>query len=85
MELSDITDLVETKISESQSSLLNNLDKLMSSKLLRFQQQLKDNQRELSEVQVAKIEEMTKGSYKFRKRGNEEQHKVNTEALRKMK
>ena len=85
MELSDISDLIEAKIQESQSVLLNRLDTLMSSKLGNFQQQIKDNQRDLSDVQVAKIEEMTKDSYKFRKRGNEEQYKVNTKAIRKMK
>ena len=39
MELSDISDLIEAKIQESQSVLLNRLDTLMSSKLGNFQPQ----------------------------------------------
>ncbi|XP_038066172.1 uncharacterized protein LOC119736212 [Patiria miniata] len=85
MELGDISDLVEAKIQDNQAVLLSQLDKLMSSKLNKFQQQIQENQRDLSDVQVVKIEEMTKDSYTFRKRGNEEQHKVNVKAIRKMK
>ena len=85
MERADISDLLETRIQDSQSALLNQLDTLISNKLSSFQQQIKKNQQELSDVQVAKIEELSKDSYKFRKRGNEEQYKVNVKVLRKMK
>ena len=46
---------------------------------------MSDSQKELSDVQLARIEEINNNEYKFKKRGNEEQYKVNQKVGRKMK
>ncbi|XP_021354281.1 uncharacterized protein LOC110450839 [Mizuhopecten yessoensis] len=65
--------------------MMENLERIMTAKLDGFQQHIADSQRVLSEVQLAKFETMTKDSYKFIKKGNEEQHKVNTKVRQAMK
>ncbi|XP_041483129.1 uncharacterized protein LOC121429934 [Lytechinus variegatus] len=85
MEPSAVANFVEIKIKESQTGLLNELDKLISSKLGSFQQKINENQRDLSDIQIAKIEEVSKDEFKFRRRGNEEQYKLNSKVLSKIK
>ena len=85
MEPAALADFVSAKIRDSQAGLLSQLDSLITDKLGAFQQKIGDNQRELSDVQIAKIEELNKDEYRFRKRGNEEQYKVNVKVARKLK
>ncbi|XP_063952223.1 uncharacterized protein LOC135153491 [Lytechinus pictus] len=85
MEPTAVASFVDLKIRESQAGLLTQLDTLITNKLGAFQQRISDTQRDLSEAQIAKIEDMSKDQYKFRKRGNEEQYKVNVKVTRKLK
>nr|XP_054749610.1 uncharacterized protein LOC129255079 [Lytechinus pictus] len=85
MEPTAVASFVDSKIRESQAGLLTQLDTLITNKLGAFQQRISDTQRDLSEAQIAKIEDMSKDQYKFRKRGNEEQYKVNVKVTRKLK
>ena len=78
MDPASVAELIETKVNQSQNRLLSDLDNLISNRLSHFQQSLNENQKALSEAQVAKIEEMHSDNYKFQlRKGNEEQHKVN--------
>ena len=72
-------------VSETQNKLLENIDSLISSRLQNFQKSVTETQRQLSENQLAKMEEMTTDTYTFKRKGNEEQHKVNVKAINKMK
>ena len=67
MEPTAVASFVDSKIRESQAGLLTQLDTLITVKLGTFQQKISDTQRDLSEVQIAKIEDMSKDEYKFRK------------------
>ena len=68
---------------EAQGQLLNKLDDLISGKLGTFNQQMNENQRMLSDVQVAKIEQINNEKHKFNKKCNEEQKLREADALLK--
>ncbi len=80
MEPAKVAELIDAKVNQSQNRLLTNLDNLISTRLSSFQQNISDSQKALSEVQVAKIEEMNTDSYKFQWKGNEEQYKATQKA-----
>ena len=80
-----IKNLVQEQVKESHVQLVNKLDELMTAKLNCFNQQINENQRMLSEVQVAKIEQLSNDKYKFKKKGNEEQFKANAKVQQKLK
>lgn len=85
MDPREITALVENTVKESQSAMLNRLGDLMTAKLTNFQQEMYESQKALSEVQVAKIELISTDTYKFNKKGNEEQFKINGKIGQKIK
>ena len=80
-----IKNLVQEQVKESHVQLVNKLDELMTAKLNCFNQQINENQRMLSEVQVAKIEQLSNDKYKFKKKGNEEQFKANAKVQQKLR
>ena len=57
----------------------------MTEKFSSFNKQINENQRALSEVQVAKIEQISNERYTFKRKGNEEQYKANAKVQRKMR
>jgi hypothetical protein len=71
-------------MAEPQNELLSQIERLISSKLEDFQQSQKD----FSQAQISKLQESLKNnatdSYTFRKKGNEEQSKVNSHVLEKL-
>ncbi|XP_021346190.1 uncharacterized protein LOC110445736 [Mizuhopecten yessoensis] len=73
----DIARFVRNEVKESQGSLFTQMEHLPSAKLNQFQDQGKENQRQQSESQIARIESISDSAYTFTKKGNEEQHKVN--------
>ncbi|KAJ8311817.1 LOW QUALITY PROTEIN: hypothetical protein KUTeg_010630 [Tegillarca granosa] len=79
-----ISSFIDKRLESSQSILLNKLDNLMSNKLSSFQQQINENNRLLSDVQVAKIKQISSDRYKFNKKRNGEQFKVNAKIKRKI-
>ncbi|XP_041453613.1 uncharacterized protein LOC121406809 [Lytechinus variegatus] len=84
MDPSKVAELIDVKMSQSQNNLLSELDNLISSRLNNFQQSFGETQKILNDAQVAKIREMHSDDYKFQRRGNEEQHKVNVKIHRKL-
>ena len=58
---------------------------LLDNRLEGFQKNIQDSQKSLSDTQLAKIDKSMSDTYKFRKRGNEEQYKHNQKVFIKMK
>ena len=85
MDPARVAELIDTKVNQSQNRLLSDLDNLISNRLSNFQQSLNESQKALSDAQVAKIEEMHTDNYNFKRKGNEEQYKVNVKVHRKLK
>ena len=80
-----IANEVHNAVQSSQNSMLSRIDNLMSNKLGSFESSMKESQRQLSDSQIAKIEELTTDNYEFKRKGNKEQHKINTKIIKKMK
>lgn len=85
MEQAAIVDLVQNRIEASQNIMLERLDGLISSRFNSFQSKIHENQRVLSDTQIAKIEQINNESYKFNKKGNQEQYKSNARVYQKLK
>ena len=80
-----IANEVHNAVQSSQNSMLSRIDNLMSNKLGSFESSMKESQRQLSDSQIAKIEELTTDNYEFKRKGNKEQHKINTKIIKTMK
>ena len=72
--------------SSKENDMLSKMEEVISSKLNAFDQRMERTQREISQSQTSVIQtQLTSDNYSFRKKGNEEQHKVNSQVLEKMK
>jgi hypothetical protein len=80
---SDIAALVESSVTAAQSSLLNELGSLMDSRLYNFEQKLAVSQKTIADKQMEKLSVLGDG-YKFKRVGNEEQHKHNSKLQEKI-
>ena len=76
---------VQNAVKSTQDQLLNSMTSLLDTRLDGFQRNIQDNQKALSDTQLTKIDENMSNSYKFKKRGNEEQHKYNQKVFIKMR
>ena len=76
---------VQNAVKSTQDQLLNSLTSLLDTRLDGFQRNIQDNQKDLSDTQLAKIDENMSDSYKFKKRENKEQHKHNQKVFIKMR
>ena len=76
---------VHNVVKNTQDQLLNSLTTLLDNRLEGFQKNIQDSQKSLSDTQLAKIDKSMSDTYKFRKRGNEEQYKHNQKVFIKMK
>ena len=89
MESTELSNFVKNQVyeqvKETHTRLLTKLDELITAKLSSFSQQINENQRILSDVQVAKIEQINNDKFKFTKKGNEEQFKANAKVEQKLK
>ena len=73
---------------QSKNELLSQMDMLISSKLSAFEQRMELTQRTLSQSQISAIQEKLSSSESYtlrKKKGNEEQFKVNARVLDKMR
>ena len=68
---------VHSAVESTQNQLLNSLTSLLDARLDGFQRNIQENQKALSESQMAKIDENMTDTFKFKKRGNEEQYNCN--------
>lgn len=85
MEPAAIANLIDERLSNSQGNILSDLDTLMTRKLDVFRHEFQDSQREISEIHLAKISQINSDTYSFKRKGNEEQHKINLKVSNKMK
>ena len=76
---------VSNAISTSQQDLLNSINGIMDSKLTSLQTTLQESQQEISQTQMAKMEETLTDNYTFQRKGNENQFKYGVKVLTKLK
>ena len=76
---------VQNAVKSTQDQLLNSLISLLDTRLDGFQRNIQDNQKDLSDTQLAKIDKNMSDSYKFKKRENKEQHKHNQKVFIKIR
>ena len=76
---------VHSAVLSTQNQLLNSLTSLLDSRLDGLQRNIQENQKVLSESQLAKIDENITDTFKFKKMGNEEQYKHNQKVFAKMR
>jgi len=71
----------------TENDMLARLEQLMSKKFDAFEQKVLHSQKQLTQEELSKIKQgLNSGdSYSFRKKGNEEQHKLNFQVLDKLK
>ena len=71
---------VSSAITASQNVMLTEMTKLISTEV----KKISDNQKSISELQLSKIASINASDYKFKRKSNEEQFKVNKKALEKI-
>ena len=71
---------VSSAITASQNVMLTEMTKLISTEV----KKISDNQKSISELQLSKITSINASDYKFKRKSNEEQFKVNKKALEKI-
>ena len=71
---------VSSAITASQNVMLTEMTKLISTEV----KKISDNQKSISELQLSKIASINASDYKFKRKSNEEQFKVNKKALKKI-
>ena len=85
--MSDSTEEVVRKAVEGmQNVMLNRLDEMISMRLGGVQESLGQQQKQLASLQIAKINEIKyQESYRFKRKGNEEQFKFNMKVEERFK
>ncbi|VDH99940.1 Hypothetical predicted protein [Mytilus galloprovincialis] len=76
---------VKNAVSSSQQDLLNSITTVMDSRLSSFQSNLQQSQQEISQTQIAKLEETMTNNYSFQRKGNENQYRHEVKVLSKLK
>jgi len=68
---------------DSENRLLSKMEDLLSSRLKSFEQKISESQRQISDTQLTKIQQnfVSNDNFTFKKKGNEEQFKVNVRIL----
>ena len=84
MEKDEVENLVTERVTEAvrstQNDLLTGIQHLISSEV----DKISERQKTLSELQLSKIAALTPSAYKFKRKSNEEQYKVNSKVLGKV-
>ncbi|VDI26109.1 Hypothetical predicted protein [Mytilus galloprovincialis] len=76
---------VKNAVSSSQQDLLNSITTVMDSRLSSSQSNLQQSQQEISQTQIAKLEETMTDNYSFQRKGNENQIRQKVKVLTKLK
>ena len=82
--LQQLDPAVEQRIQQSQNDILTNIDTLLTSRFAMFEQRISSSQRDISDSQLAKIQQNI-DSYTFKRKGNEEQFKANVRVIDKLR
>ena len=77
---------VQQAVASSQKSFMDDISGLISSKFSSFEARFSDNQKELSESQLSKIQQniLSNENYQFKKKSCEDQFKFNSKVLGKL-
>ena len=77
---------VQQAVASSQKSFMDDISGLISSKFSTFEARFSDNQKELSESQLSKIQQniLSNENYQFKKKSCEDQFKFNSKVLGKL-
>lgn len=69
-----LTSLIDKRVQDgvTQNGMLKHTDQIITTSFNTFQKTKNENQRQLTETQLAKIEEMNSDNYVFKRKGNEE-------------
>ena len=78
---------IEQRIQQSQNDIHTNIDTLLTSRFAMFEQRISSSQRDISDSQLAKIQQniLSNDSYTFKGKGNEEQLKANVRVIYKLR
>ena len=68
---------VETAVSNTRQDLLNSMNT--------FQSNIQQSQKDISDVQISKIEESVSDNFRFQRKGNENQYKHSVKVMSKLK
>ena len=71
---------VNTAVKENQNEWLTDIRGLISTEM----NKISDNQKQFSDIQINKINQLAVNDYKFKRRSNEEQFKVNSKVMQKV-
>ena len=85
MDAEDVQRQINQTIQESNNEILSQFSSILDSRLSTVQQNINETQKVIAERQEAKFEQVFSDGYKFKKRGNEEQHKHNVKVMAKLK
>ncbi|CAC5371642.1 unnamed protein product [Mytilus coruscus] len=80
-----IANEVQNAVQSSHNFMFSRIDTLMNNKIVSFESSMKESQKQLSDSQIAKIEELTTDNYEFGRKSNKKQHKINIKIIKKMK
>jgi len=80
-----LTSLIHQRVQEAVTNAQKDMDQIITTSFNTFQKTMNENQRQLSETQLAKIEEMNSDNYVFKRKGNEEQFKINAKVGNEIK
>ena len=79
------TNELSQQLEAMQTALLSKMESMINTKLETVHESLTDQQRQLAAAQIEKINDIKHGSaYRFKKKGNEEQHKFNSAVQEKL-
>ena len=82
---SEIQNEIQAAVQNAQTDILNSITSALDSRFEVFRKTFQSTQKALADTQMAKIDETLADNYKFKKRGNEEQHKHNNKVFVKLK
>ena len=74
----EIQSEIQAAVHSSQTNILNSITTVINNRLDDFRESFRTTQKDIADSQMAKIDETLSDNYKFKKRGNEEQHKHST-------
>jgi hypothetical protein len=71
---------------EEENEMLSRIEALINSKFETFEQRMSDTQKELSQSQLSVIQEnLMHDNYTFKKKGHEQQYRVNSQVIDKQR
>ena len=82
----EVSTTVSSAVNDTQNNLLSAFDQMISSKLERVKSQISENQKQLPESQISKLQNniLCNDGYSFKRNGCEDQFKLNVKLMEKI-